>query len=125
MSPPRANPPRYVVGWMVARNEAVWLARIFIEESCRRLRIDSSELILPADRGSAMISKSVPLLTPDDVHHGLAEQRVSRYPLNLRGYNDTRGLVETIDVQSNTIKIIALNTEDSALNSDDPLSHFH
>jgi putative transposase len=56
---------RYVVGWMVARNEAAWLAKILIEESCRRQRINSNELILHADRGSAMISKSVALLLAD------------------------------------------------------------
>jgi putative transposase len=250
---------RYVVGWMVARNEAAWLAKILIEQSCRRQRINSNELILHADRGSAMISKSVALLladlgvtkshsrpyvsndnpfseaqfktmkyrpqfpdrfgslhdarsfcadffrwyntehrhsgigllTPDDVHHGLAEQRVAarsdvlsaafaahperfvagtprppgrptavwinppknalvepirapqvdRQPnfaftaprshgadsthIQASPQNDTRGLVETVDAQSNTAKIIALNTKDSALNSDDPLSHFH
>jgi putative transposase len=250
---------RYVVGWMVARNEAAWLARILIEESCRRQRINSDELILHADRGSAMISKSVALLladlgvtkshsrpyvsndnpfseaqfktmkyrpqfpdrfgslhdarsfcaeffrwyntehrhsgigllTPDVVHHGLAEQCVAarsdvlsaafaahperfvagtprppgrptavwinppkralvepiRAPqvdreqnfaftaphspaadsihIQVSPQNDTRWLVETVDAQSNTAKIIAHNTEDSALNSDDPLSHFH
>jgi putative transposase len=56
---------RYVVGWMVAGNEAAWLAKILIEESCRRQVIKSNELVLHADRGSAMISKSVAFLLAD------------------------------------------------------------
>jgi putative transposase len=250
---------RYVVGWMVARREAAWLAKVLIEESCRRQGIESGELILHADRGSAMISKSVALLladlgvtkshsrpyvsndnpfseaqfktmkyrpefpdrfgsiedargfcadffgwyniehrhsgigmlTPYDVHYGLAEQRVTarsqvlaaafaahreRFvagaprpparptavwinpPKNASARpdrdpaldpdqnfaftaphshaadsthtqvspkNDTREAVENVGAQSNPLTIAALNTEDSALNSTTPLSHFH
>jgi hypothetical protein len=44
-----------------------------------------------------------------------------------RRISHTLGQVEELlgETVPNTATIIALNTEDSALNSDDPLSHFH
>ena len=250
---------RSVVGWMVARQEAAWLAKILIEESCSRQGIKPNELTLHADRGSAMISKSVAflladlgvtkshsrpyvsndnpfseaqfktmkyrpefpdrfgsledarsfcadffvwyntehrhsgigLLTPHDVHYGLAEQRVAArgevlsaafaaHPerfvtgaprpqapptavwinppkkalpepkpvsqpnhdqnfaftapqgsatdsthIQLSPQIDTGGLFETVATRPTTTTAAALNTEDSALNSGAPLSHFH
>jgi len=56
---------RFVVGWMVARREAASLAKTLIDESCRRHGITPGELTLHADRGSAMISKTVALLLAD------------------------------------------------------------
>ena len=56
---------RYVVGWMVADREAASLAKTLIEETWRHQGITANELTLHADRGSAMISKSVALLLAD------------------------------------------------------------
>jgi putative transposase len=250
---------RYVVGWMVARQEAAWLAKILIKQSCRRQGIKSNELVLHADRGSAMISKPVALLladlgvtkshsrpyvsndnpfseaqfktmkyrpefpdrfgspedarsfcadffawyntehrhsgigllTPHDVHYGLAEQRVAargevlsaafaahperfvsgvpRPParptavwinppktisiepirsceadhdqnvaftaphspaaesthVQVSPKFGIEACLATVAAQSSATTVVPLNTEDSALNSDDPLSHFH
>ncbi len=56
---------RYVVGWMVARREAASLAKALIDQSCARQGIVPGELTLHADRGSAMISKTVAFLLAD------------------------------------------------------------
>ena len=56
---------RYVVGWMIARQEAAYLARDLIDMSCQRQEIDKDQLTLHADRGAAMIAKSVALLLSD------------------------------------------------------------
>jgi putative transposase len=42
---------RYVVGWLLARQEAAALAKILIAESCARQRIDPGQLTIHADRG--------------------------------------------------------------------------
>jgi putative transposase len=56
---------RYVVGWMVAYNEAATLAKRLIEESCRKQGIVAGQLTVHADRGSSMISRPVALLLSD------------------------------------------------------------
>lgn len=56
---------RYVVGWMVAAHENATLARHCIEETCRKAGIRPGEITLHADRGSAMIAKSLALLMSD------------------------------------------------------------
>jgi putative transposase len=56
---------RYVVGWMVARREAASLAKVLIEQSCSRQGVAPDQLTLHADRGSAMISKTVAFLLAD------------------------------------------------------------
>ena len=56
---------RYVVGYMIARREAASLARQLVAESCAKQGIVPDQLILHADRGSAMISKSLALLLAD------------------------------------------------------------
>ena len=56
---------RYVVGWMIARQEAAYLARDLIDMSCQKQEIDKDQLTLHADRGAAMIAKSVALLLSD------------------------------------------------------------
>lgn len=56
---------RYVVGWMVAERECQQLARQMITEACTRHGILKDQLILHADRGSAMTSRSLAELLTD------------------------------------------------------------
>ena len=56
---------RYVVGWMVATRESAALARKLIGESCERQRIQPNQLVVHADRGTSMTSKSLALLLAD------------------------------------------------------------
>lgn len=56
---------RYVVGWMVADRESAALARELIEATCRRQGVDRNQLMLHADRGPSMSSKSVAMLLAD------------------------------------------------------------
>jgi putative transposase len=53
---------RYVVGWLLARQEAAALAKVLIAESCQRQAIDPGQLIIHADRGPSMTSQPVALL---------------------------------------------------------------
>ena len=53
---------RYVVGWLVARQESAALAKVLIAESCARQRITHDQLIIHADRGPSMTSQPVALL---------------------------------------------------------------
>jgi putative transposase len=54
---------RYVVGWMLAERESKRLAQRLIEESCRKEEIQPGQLTLHSDRGPAMASKPVAMLT--------------------------------------------------------------
>jgi putative transposase len=56
---------RYVVGWMVAHRESATLAERFIAETCAHQGISRGQLTIHADRGQAMISKSVAFLLAD------------------------------------------------------------
>jgi len=56
---------RYVVGWMVARQESARLAERLIAESCAKERIEPGQLTIHADRGSSMRSKVVAQLLSD------------------------------------------------------------
>ena len=56
---------RYVVGWMLATRESAELAEAFIAETCAREGIQPGQLIVHADRGSAMRSKEVAQLLVD------------------------------------------------------------
>jgi len=56
---------RYVVGWMAACRESATLAQRLIEQTCERQGIEKGMLTVHADRGAAMISKSVALLLAD------------------------------------------------------------
>lgn len=56
---------RKVVGWMLATREAAELAEQLIAETCARQGIAPHQLTLHADRGSAMISKTLALLLTD------------------------------------------------------------
>jgi putative transposase len=56
---------RYVVGWMAALQESATLAQRLIEETCARQGVARDTLTLHADRGPAMLAKSVALLLAD------------------------------------------------------------
>ena len=56
---------RYVVGWMVSHGENDTLAEQFIRETCERHGIGREPLTIHADRGQAMVSKSVAFLLAD------------------------------------------------------------
>src|SRR5438445_1539059 len=45
---------RYVVGWLLARQESAALAKALIQDSCHRQAIDAGQLIIHADRGPSM-----------------------------------------------------------------------
>jgi putative transposase len=56
---------RYVVGWLAACRESATLAQQLIVETCARQGIAPDQLTIHADRGPAMIAKSVALLLAD------------------------------------------------------------
>ncbi len=56
---------RYVVGWMVSQGENATLAEQFIRATCARQGIGRDQLTIHADRGQAMVSKSVAFLLAD------------------------------------------------------------
>ena len=56
---------RYVVGWMIAPCEQATLARRLIQASCHKQHINQGQLLLHADRGSSMTSKTVAHLLAD------------------------------------------------------------
>jgi putative transposase len=50
---------RYVVGWLIAERESAELAKRLIAESCTRQGVEPGQLVIHADRGAAMISKTL------------------------------------------------------------------
>lgn len=56
---------RYVVGWMVARQESAAFAQRLIEESVTRHDVEPGTLVLHADRGAPMTSKTLAQLLAD------------------------------------------------------------
>ena len=56
---------RYVVGWLLAQHENAGLAQRLIRETCMRQGIEPGQLILHADRGAPMTSKTVAQLLAD------------------------------------------------------------
>jgi len=56
---------RYVVGWLVAPRESEALAVMLLEQTCVKQQIGRGQLIVHADRGSSMTSKSVAFLLAD------------------------------------------------------------
>jgi len=56
---------RYVVGWLAALQASATLAQRLIEQTCARQGIAQGTLTIHADRGAAMIAKSVALLLAD------------------------------------------------------------
>jgi len=84
---------RYVVGWLIAEGESADLAEQLIAKSCCKQQIDRGQLTLHADRGPAMIAKSVAQLlidlsvakshsrpyTPDDNPFSEAQFKTMKY----------------------------------------------
>lgn len=56
---------RYVVGWLLADHESAELAEQLISQSCHKQGIARDQLTLHADRGAAMIAKSLAQLLSD------------------------------------------------------------
>jgi transposase InsO family protein len=56
---------RYVVGWLTAEKESETLAQRLIEETVTKHEVEPGQLVLHADRGAAMTSKSVSQLLAD------------------------------------------------------------
>ena len=56
---------RYVVGWLVAPRESESLAVLLLEQTCIKQQIVPGQLVVHADRGSSMTSKSVAFLLAD------------------------------------------------------------
>jgi putative transposase len=56
---------RYVVGWMIALQEAAYLAEELIAETLRRQGIAPGQLTLHADRGKPMLAKPLAFLLAD------------------------------------------------------------
>jgi len=56
---------RYVVGWMAAERDSATLAQRLIQQTCDRQGVEPGKLTIHADRGAAMIAKSVALLLAD------------------------------------------------------------
>jgi putative transposase len=84
---------RYIVGWLMSAGESADLAEQLIAESCRKQEIDRGQLTLHADRGPAMIAKTVAQLlidlnvakshsrpyTPDDNPFSEAQFKTMKY----------------------------------------------
>jgi putative transposase len=56
---------RYVVGWLLAEQESATLAKELTTAACAKQQIEPGQLTLHADRGGAMIAKSMTLLLSD------------------------------------------------------------
>lgn len=56
---------RFIVGWMVARQESAELARELIGQSCQSQEVDPDTLTVHADRGGPMKAKSLALFLSD------------------------------------------------------------
>lgn len=56
---------RYTVGWMVAQCESAKLAQRLIEATCEKEAIEPDQLVIHADRGPSMTSKTVAHLMAD------------------------------------------------------------
>jgi putative transposase len=56
---------RYTVGWMVAQRESAMLAQRLIDATCTKEAIEPNQLVIHADRGPSMTSKTVAHLMAD------------------------------------------------------------
>ncbi len=56
---------RYVVGWLAAEQDSATLAQRLIQQTCERQGIEQGQLTIHADRGPAMLAKSVALPLAD------------------------------------------------------------
>jgi len=94
---------RYIVGWMIAKQESSALAERLIADTCRKEGIEPKQLTLHADRGSAMRSKTVAQLlielgvsrshsrphTPTDNPYSEAQFKTMKYRPNYPKTFDT------------------------------------
>jgi putative transposase len=84
---------RFVVGWLLAKEESAELAEQLVAESCRKQGIERDQLTLHSDRGSPMTAKSMGQLlldlrvsqsltrphTPDDNPFSEAQFKTMKY----------------------------------------------
>jgi len=56
---------RYVVGWLAALRDSATLAQRLIQQTCERQGVEKGQLTIHADRGAAMLAKTVALLLAD------------------------------------------------------------
>jgi putative transposase len=100
---------RYVVGWMLALQEAAKLAKRLIDETCAKQGIEPGQLTIHADRGSPMKSQGVAMLlgslgitkthsrphVSNDNPYSEAQFKTLKYcpefPDRFGGYEDARG----------------------------------
>lgn len=69
---------RYVVGWLLAERESADLAKDLTIAACTKQQIEPGQLTIHADRGGAMIAKSMTMLMSDlDVHKSHSRPHVS------------------------------------------------
>ena len=94
---------RYITGWLIAESESAELAKQLIAESCRKQHIGRDQLTLHADRGPAMIAKSMAQLlidlnvakshsrpyTPDDNAFSEAQFKTMKYRPDYPGRFDS------------------------------------
>lgn len=78
---------RYVVGWMVSSKETGKLAKQLIAETCRKYNITPDQLVIHADRGSSMTSKTVALLMAD---LGVTKSHSRPYTSNDNPYSEAQ-----------------------------------
>jgi putative transposase len=96
---------RYIVGWLLAEEESAELAQALVTQSCAKQGITPGQLVLHADRGTAMVSKSLGQLltdlgvrasharphTPDDNPFSEAQFKTMKYrpdfPVRFDGYD--------------------------------------
>lgn len=78
---------RYVVGYMIAERELASLAKQLVADSCTKQGIAPDQLILHADRGSAMTSKTLALLLAD---LGVGQSHSRPYVSNDNPYSEAQ-----------------------------------
>jgi putative transposase len=78
---------RYVVGYMIAERELAVLAKQLVADSCTKQGIVPNQLILHADRGSSMISKTLALLLAD---LGIGKSHSRPYVSNDNPYSEAQ-----------------------------------
>ncbi len=78
---------RYVVGYIVAERELASLASLLVADTCAKQGIVPEQLILHADRGSAMTSKALALLLSD---LGVGKSHSRPYTSNDNPYSEAQ-----------------------------------
>jgi len=78
---------RFVVGYMIAERELAYLAKQLVADSCEKQNIVPDQLILHADRGSSMTSKTLALLLAD---LGVDKSHLRPYVSNDNPYSEAQ-----------------------------------